>query len=146
MDADTGFADVDGGETDGERERGDSLEIDEGLPPHASDLLQVSMAGNAADQRRKEQRRDDDADELKKNLREDFGAVEKCFLTGRARDEHGDVVSELGAKDERKDDPGGERTPSSRPPCKRAEKEPAARDEKRVGNEVMRSVQHDSEH
>src|SRR5216683_1375126 len=48
-DAFAGAADVDGGETDEQRDGGDDFEIDQGLEAETADALEVSMACDADD-------------------------------------------------------------------------------------------------
>ena len=59
VDARPGPGQVDGAQPDEQGKRGDYLEVDQRLDAHAPYLLQVGVAGNAHDQRRKHERRDD---------------------------------------------------------------------------------------
>jgi hypothetical protein len=63
-----GTADRDGRPADEERERGHDLEVDERFHAHPSHLPQVGVAGDAHDERGKEQRRDDRADQPEEDL------------------------------------------------------------------------------
>ena len=52
---DAGPHEVDGDETDDQRERRDALEVNQRAQPHPADDLEVSRAGDAGDQRREDQ-------------------------------------------------------------------------------------------
>ena len=57
-------------QADHERERRDDLEVDDGAQAHAADDLHVAGAGDAGDQRREDQRRDDHLDQAQEELAE----------------------------------------------------------------------------
>ena len=85
VDADARLHDVDRREPDAERDGGDDLEIDDRAQPHAADDLDVAGAGDAGDQRREDQRRDDHLDHPQEQLAE--GAeVRRPLGMGRADD------------------------------------------------------------
>src|ERR1700730_5442291 len=71
-DALSGAADVDGGEADQQRDGGDDFEVDEGLEAEAADFFEVGVAGDTDDERAKEERGDDDANEAKENGAEEL--------------------------------------------------------------------------
>ena len=95
---DAGLADVDGEQADGQRERGDDLEVDERLDAHAADALEVAVAGDADDEHGEDERSDDALDEPQ----EDVG--EEAQLHGELRR----VEAELRADDHRDEHPDGE--------------------------------------
>ena len=70
VDADAGLHDVDGDQPDDQRERRHDLEVDDRPQPHAADDLDVSRSGDARDQRREDQRRDDHLDHPQEQLAE----------------------------------------------------------------------------
>ena len=70
VDADAGPHDVDGHQADEERERRHDLEVDERAQAHAADDLDVPGAGDAGDERREDQRRDDHLDHAQEDLAE----------------------------------------------------------------------------
>ena len=84
---------------DEERQRGDDLEVDERLHAHPPDLAEVGVAGDADDQRREEQRRDDGADQPQEDL------AEEPERDGQVREE----VADLGADDDGDENPERER-------------------------------------
>ena len=59
------------GQTDEQRERGDDLEIDDGLEGESPDRFQITrVAGDTHDKRAENQRHDDALDEVQENVRE----------------------------------------------------------------------------
>ena len=68
--ADAGLREVDREQADQQRERRDDLEVDHRAQPHAADDLEVARAGDAGDQRREDQRRDDHLDQAQEELAE----------------------------------------------------------------------------
>ena len=63
---------VDGGETEKQREGGDDFKIDDGLETDAAHLFEVARAGDAVDQGGEDQRRNDGADEAQENVADGF--------------------------------------------------------------------------
>ena len=61
---------VDGEQTDDQRERRDDLEVDQRTQPHPADDLEVARAGDAGHQRREDQRRDHHLDQPEEQLAE----------------------------------------------------------------------------
>ena len=70
VDADARSHDVHRRQPDAERDGSDDLEIDDRAHPHAADHLDVAGAGDAGDQRREDQRRDDHLDHPQEQLAE----------------------------------------------------------------------------
>ncbi len=68
----TGFADVDGRQSNQQGQGGDNLKINDGLDAHAPDFLEIGVAGNSADQGSEEQGSDDKCNQTQKNLAQDF--------------------------------------------------------------------------
>src|SRR5438045_2638421 len=62
-------------ESDKQRDRGDDLEIQQRFRAHAPDFLQITATGNADDERRKNQRRNDRLDQVKKNVAQEIDIV-----------------------------------------------------------------------
>ena len=62
-------------ETDEQRDRGDDFKVEQRLRAHPPDLFQIAAAGNADDERRKNQRRNDRLDEVKKNVAQEIDVV-----------------------------------------------------------------------
>ena len=89
VDADAGLRDVHRDEADHQRERRDDLEVDDRAQPHAADDLEVPGAGDAGDQRREDQRRDDHLDQPQEELAE-RPEVDGAFGMGRIDDGAGD--------------------------------------------------------
>ena len=109
--SDTGLADVDGEQADGQRERGDDLEVDERLDAHAADALDVAVAGDADDEHGEDERSDDALDEPKEDVGEEahlhgeLRGVEAELCAGDHRDEHpdGEAAAEGGEDKQRED-------------------------------------------
>ena len=80
-----GFDDVDRDEADDERERRDDLEVDDRAQAHPADHLEVAGAGDAGDQRREDQRRDDHLDQAEEQLAE-RPEVDRPFGVERVHD------------------------------------------------------------
>ena len=57
-----GFAEIDGGDPEEERDGSDDFEVQETLPADAADFAQVAVAGNAGDERAEDERSDDHFD------------------------------------------------------------------------------------
>ena len=65
-----GLHDVDRDQADDQRDRRDDLEVDDRAQAHPADDLDVARAGDAGDQRREDQRRDDHLDHPQEQLAE----------------------------------------------------------------------------
>ena len=96
--SDTGLADVDGKEADGQRGGGDGLKVDERLDAHAANAFDVAMAGNADDEHGEDERSDDALNEPEKDV------GEKAHLHGELRR----IEAELCANNHRDEHPDGE--------------------------------------
>ena len=70
-DTDTCPADIDGGETDDDRDGGDDFEVDQALQPDAANPFGIAVPGDSGDQRAQNQRRNDHRDQPQKNIAED---------------------------------------------------------------------------
>jgi hypothetical protein len=95
----TGFGQVDGEDADEQRDRGDHLEVHQALPADAADFTEVTMAGDAGDQRAENQRSDDDFDQAE----EDVAEYAQLNRKGRG------VKAEFEAGEHGEEDPEGER-------------------------------------
>src|SRR3981081_4103353 len=87
------MAEIDGDKAQDKGQGGRDLEVDEALDAHASDALEVAVAGDAGDQRREDERSDDGFDQAKKDVAENTqvdgycGCIEAQLGTGDHRDE-----------------------------------------------------------
>ncbi len=70
VDADARPGDVDGGQADDERDGRDDLEVDDRAQAHSAHDLHMAGAGDAGDQRGKDQGRDDHLDQAQEELAE----------------------------------------------------------------------------
>jgi hypothetical protein len=107
IDTNAGLHDVDGDETDDERQRRDDLEVDDRAQAHATDHLDVPGAGNSCDQRREDQRRDDHLDQAQEDL------TEGAEIDGRGRVVLAHQVAGNDADREPDEDLLGERRPAA---------------------------------
>ena len=60
----SGLGEIDNRQAQEERNRGDDLKIKQSLAAHSADLLQVAATGDADDQGREDERRDDRLDQI----------------------------------------------------------------------------------
>ena len=116
--ADTGFADVDREQADDQGERGDDFEVDEGFQADAADAFEVSMPGDADDERGEDERGDDGLDEAKKDVGEDAGLGGGLWR----------VKTELRAGDHGDKDPGREAAATEGHDREQGDAEPTQRD------------------
>ena len=96
--ADARLQDVDGKQPDDQRQRRHDLEVDDCLDAHAPDVFQVAMRGDADNERGKQQRRDDGANQA------DEDGAENPQLCRGVREE----VAERAADDDGDENPGCE--------------------------------------
>src|SRR5882724_13350281 len=62
-------------ETDKQRDRGDYFKIQQRFRAHPPNFFQITATGDADDERRKNQRRNDRLDEVKKNVAQEIDVV-----------------------------------------------------------------------
>ena len=89
------LAEIDGDDTDNQRDSGDNFEKYERFDGHTANFFQFGVTGDANDQSAKEQWRDDDFDEAQENCAEDL----KAHCCGRR------VMAKLEAGEESDDNP-----------------------------------------
>ena len=65
-------------ETDEQRDRGDYFKVQQRFGAHPPNFFQITATGNADHERRKNQRRNDRLDEVKKNVAQ---KIERCCPT-----------------------------------------------------------------
>ena len=115
LNADAGFAQIDGPEPEEDRDGGDDFEEDDGAQSQPADLPQVGMPGDADHQRSEQQRRNDGLDQPQKDERQH----------AQMRGDIGEVVPDLRAQQHGDEDPRGERPPQASVDDQRGERNPA---------------------
>ena len=120
LNADAGFAQVDGSETKENRDGGDDLEEDDGTKTEPSHLPQVGVSSDADYQGPEKQRRNDGLNQAQEDEREH----------AQVNGDVGKVVPDLGAQQHGDEDPGGERASETTVDQQRSQREPAQGREK----------------
>ena len=123
------LAEVDRGQADEKRDRGDHLEIDQRLDAHSPDFLQVGVPGDPHNQRPEQQRRDDRLDQPQ----EDHAQHAQVDREGR------EVVADLCSNHHAYQNEGGQRALGERPADEAGNGQPA-RGGEQGGGDLQQAV------